>query len=100
MSVYAVANYRVTSPEGFADYAAHAGRTIAAHGGEALAVDRASIAVEGEPAPVVVLLRFPDLESLQGWYDSPEYQEIVALRTENTEGTMVFARGVAAAPGA
>ena len=31
------------------------------------------------------------MEALRNWYDSPEYQAIIALRTDNTEGNMVFA---------
>jgi len=31
------------------------------------------------------------MEALQGWYDSPEYQEIHPLRADNSEGTITFA---------
>ncbi|MCZ6805116.1 MAG: DUF1330 domain-containing protein [Proteobacteria bacterium] len=37
------------------------------------------------------MLKFPSMEALRGWYDSSEYQEIIALRTDNTEGGLVFA---------
>ena len=43
------------------------------------------------PGAVTVVLKFPSMEALRGWYDSPEYQEIISLRTDNTEGGMVFA---------
>ena len=37
------------------------------------------------------MLKFPSKEALRAWYDSPEYQEIIHLRTDNTEGFVVFA---------
>ena len=47
--------------------------------------------VEGEPGAVTVVLKFPSRAALRGWYDSPEYQAIIHLRTDNTEGGLVFA---------
>ena len=43
--------------------------------------------VEGvwEGAPIVI--EFPDYDYLRGWYDSPAYQEILPLRTENSDGS-------------
>ena len=38
-----------------------------------------------------VVLKFPDMQALQGWYDSPEYQEIHPLRADNSEGHVTFA---------
>ncbi|MBT7542087.1 MAG: DUF1330 domain-containing protein, partial [Gammaproteobacteria bacterium] len=38
-----------------------------------------------------VVLEFPDNQALQGWYDSPEYQEIHPLRADNSEGHVTFA---------
>jgi uncharacterized protein (DUF1330 family) len=37
-----------------------------------------------------VVLRFPSKEAAQGWYDSPEYQAVVHLRTDNSRGTLVI----------
>ena len=90
MSAYAVASYRVTNPEAFAEYPAPAIQTILNHGGELLAVDRESEVVEGEPAPVTVLIRFSSKDAAREWYRSQEYQEIVHLRTDNSEGTIVL----------
>ena len=50
-----------------------------------------STAIEGSPRQVTVVLEFPTREALQGWYDSTEYQDILHLRTDNSEGTVVFA---------
>ena len=43
------------------------------------------------PAYRDVVLKFSSKEALRTWYDSPEYQQIIHLRTDNTEGHVVFA---------
>ena len=91
MASYLVANYNITNSEGYGAYVAAVGPTIVAHDGKILVAGPDSVAVEGNPGAVTVVLQFPTREALQGWYDSPEYQEIIHLRTDNTEGTVVFA---------
>ena len=99
MSGYLIANYNITNPEGYQAYTAAVVPTIMAHGGEILVAGPGSEAVEGEPGTVTVILKFPSKEALRGWYDSPEYQAILHLRTDNSEGHLVFADGFVA-PGA
>ncbi len=33
-----------------------------------------------------MVLKFESKESLTAWYESPEYQEIIHLRTDNSNG--------------
>jgi len=91
MAGYLIANYQINNEEGYQGYIAAVGPTILAHGGEILVAGPGSEAVEGDARPVTVVLKFPSRDALQGWYDSPEYQAIVNLRTDNTEGMLVFA---------
>ena len=91
MAGYLIANYSIENQEQYQGYLAAVGPTIAAHGGEILVAGPGSEAVEGEPRPITVVLKFPSKEALRGWYDSPEYQKIINLRTDNTEGSVVFA---------
>ncbi len=91
MAGYLIANYRITNPEGYQAYVAAVGPTIAAHGGELLVAGPGSELVEGDPNPVTVVVKFPSKAAVRAWYDSPEYQEIIGLRTDNTEGSVVFA---------
>ena len=91
MASYLVANFKITNLEGYKAYTAAVVKTILAHGGKILIAGPGSVAVEGSPDPITVVLEFPTREALQGWYDSAEYQEIIHLRSENTEGSMVFA---------
>lgn len=92
MAAYLVGNLKVTNPEGFTKYRELVANTIADHGGEYVVADANSVSVEGDPEHLSVVLKFDSMEALQGWYDSPEYQEILALRTDNSEGIITFAQ--------
>ncbi len=91
MAGYLIANYSIENPEGYQAYIAAVGATIGAHGGEVLVAGPGSEAVEGDPKPVTVVLKFPSKAAVRAGYDSPEYQKIINLRTDNTEGHVVFA---------
>lgn len=91
MAGYLIANYNITNEEAYQSYLATVGPTIVAHGGEILVAGPGSELVEGEPGSVTVVVKFPSKDALRTWYDSPEYQEIIHHRTDNTEGTLVFA---------
>lgn len=91
MTAYLIANYDITNEAGYGEYIAKVGPTIIGHGGEILVAGPGSESVEGSPGAITVVLQFPSKDALRGWYDSPEYQEIIHLRTDNTEGGLVFA---------
>jgi uncharacterized protein (DUF1330 family) len=93
MAAYMVGSFTITNPEGFAPYGGKALERIVANGGEPLVIDTASDVIEGEPRPVTIVLRFPDKQAAQAWYNDPEYQEIIHLRQDNAEGTIVFVDG-------
>jgi uncharacterized protein (DUF1330 family) len=91
MTAYLIANYDITNEAAYGEYIAKVGPTIIGHGGEILVAGPGSELVEGSPGAITVVLKFPSKDALRGWYDSPEYQEIIHLRTDNTEGGLVFA---------
>jgi len=91
MSSYLVANYNVTNQEGYGQYLGAVGKTIADHGGKILVAGPGATPVEGSPGGVTIVLEFPTRDALEAWYNSAEYQEIIHLRTDNTEGALVFA---------
>ena len=95
MSAYLIANYTILDPQGYEAYVSAVGPTIQSHGGEILVAGPGSTAVEGNPGEVTVVLRFPSMAAVQGWYDSPEYQRIIHLRQDSTKGLMVFANAFA-----
>jgi uncharacterized protein (DUF1330 family) len=65
MSAYLVATLRVTNPDGFQAYPPAVIPLIEAHGGEVLAADFAAEALERDPPPVAVVIRFPSKEALR-----------------------------------
>jgi uncharacterized protein (DUF1330 family) len=91
MPAYLIANYKITKPDGYRAYTAAVGATIVAHGGQVLVAGPDHIVIEGNPDPITIVLKFPSMEALRGWYDSSEYQEILHLRTDSSEGSLVFA---------
>ena len=93
MAGYFVANYTITNQAGYQGYLAAVGPTLAAHGAENIVVDRDSDLLEGSAGQVTVVLRFATKAAAEAWYESPEYQAIRHLRTDNTDGIGVIAEG-------
>lgn len=91
MAAYIVFNYRINDQESYNPYLAGVPSTLEAHGAEILAADFESEAMEGDAGHVTVVLRFPSKESARNWYQSPEYQKIVGMRTSNCDGIAVMA---------
>ena len=89
MSAYFIASYRITDPKGYEPYPPAAVATLLAHGCEPIVADYASQAIEGEPGEVTVVLKFASKAAALAWYNSPEYQAIKHLRTDNSEGSAV-----------
>lgn len=93
MAGYFIANYTITNQAEYEQYIAAVGPSLKAHGAENIVVDRDSVLLEGSPGQVTVVLRFATKAAAQTWYESPEYQAIMRLRTDNTEGIGVLAEG-------
>jgi uncharacterized protein (DUF1330 family) len=93
MAGYFVANYAITNQAGYKEYLAAVGPSLQAHGAETIIVDRGSELLEGSAGEVTVVLRFATKAAARAWYESPEYQAIRHLRTDNTEGIGVIAEG-------
>jgi uncharacterized protein (DUF1330 family) len=93
MAGYFVANYTITNWVGYQEYVAAVGPVLAAHGAERIVIDRDCELLEGSAGQVTVVLRFATEAAAKAWYQSPEYQAILHLRTDNTDGIAVIAEG-------
>jgi uncharacterized protein (DUF1330 family) len=93
MAGYFVANYTITNQAEYTQYLAAVGPVLRAHGAENIVVDRGCELLEGSAGQVTVVLRFATKAAAKAWYQSPEYQAIRHLRTDNTEGIGVIAEG-------
>jgi len=93
MAGYFVANYTITNRAEYQQYLAVVGPSLKAHGAETVVVDRDCEPLEGSAGQVTVVLRFATKAAVRAWYESPEYQAIRHLRTDNSEGIGVIAEG-------
>ncbi|GAA3481849.1 MULTISPECIES: DUF1330 domain-containing protein [Streptomyces] len=96
MSTYLVNHLRipgVPEEENLA-YLEQVEATTAHYGGKWLAIDGEVQVLEGAWPGSVVLIEFPDMETAQAWYNSPEYQKIIHLRTDRTVSDLVLVDGV------
>ena len=60
-----------------------------------MSFDVAAESVEGTaPGPQTVIIKFESTEALKGWYNSPEYQEVVGKRLDATDGFAVIAQSM------
>lgn len=69
--------------------------TLAPFGGEFIVHGGDLAALEGEWHGDIVIIRFPDRASADGWYASPEYQRILPLRTRRSVSVAAIVDGVA-----
>lgn len=63
--------------------------TVAPHGGKWLAQGPVDV-IEGAWPGAVVLMEFPSREAATAWYNSPEYQAILPLRTGNAISDLIL----------
>ncbi len=97
MPAYLIANIEVTDPEGFERYRAAVPAVIAAHGGRYLVRGGEKQLVEGDlKLHRLVILEFPSMTALRGFYDSADYAPLLALRLASTRSDVAFVEGYAA----
>jgi uncharacterized protein (DUF1330 family) len=96
MPAYAIANLsNVDLNDEVARYIATIDETLVPFEGRFLVHGKTPDVLEGEWADTTVIIAFPDRERAYGWYRSPAYQEILPLRTENSDGAAIIVEGVA-----
>ena len=82
MPAYLIAEHIITNQLKFDEYRAKVAPMIAKHGGRYLTKGGSHKLPEGghwKPERVVII-EFPDMDALNAWYTSPEYQPFIALR--------------------
>jgi uncharacterized protein (DUF1330 family) len=94
MSAYLIANVDVHDPQAYEAYRSRTGAIVEQHGGRFVVRGGTVHQLEGEPwAHRLVIIQFPDLVAAQGFYDSPEYQQIIPLRTRVSDGALLIVEG-------
>ncbi len=95
MKGYLVANVSVGNEQAYEAYRSQVEAIIARHGGRYLVRGGAVEVLEREQAVSrLVIVEFPGVEAVRAFYDSPEYQEIIPLRTNHSVGSLAIVAGV------
>jgi uncharacterized protein (DUF1330 family) len=96
MTAYVIANVDVHDVLAYEAYRSRTLETIEAHGGRFIARGGDIDVLEGNPTVHrIVIIEFADRETARGWYESPEYQAIIPLRTSTSDGALFIVDGVA-----
>jgi uncharacterized protein (DUF1330 family) len=81
MSAYVIVEFTVKDPETYREqYAPIAGQTAKEHGGEVIAAGNREVLHDDGSLTSGALVRFTDRETALGWYNSPEYQQLIDVR--------------------
>ena len=95
MPAYLIADTNITDPDRYEEYKRQVAPMIAKAGGRYLARGGSHHLLEGDWHPVrMVVIEFPSIAALKGWYDSPEYQPIRALRESASTGRLIAVEGM------
>ena len=95
MPAYAVAHMRqVTMGPAIVEYLERIDATLASFGGRFLVHGGQVEVMEGTWPGHLIVIEFPDRARAHAWYQSAAYQEIVALRTDNSRSDVIIAEGV------
>ncbi len=94
MPAYLVGVVNVTDPNTIVEYQQRVPAVVKQYGGRYLVRGGESDVLEGEPpGSRFVTIEFPDRAAVRRFYDSPEYQEIVGIRTSASTGFLVAVDG-------
>ncbi len=92
---YVIVEIEVTHPDAYEGYKAAAAPLVAAAGGKYLARGGKAEGREGPPPRGrVVILEYPSFDAAKAFLDSPEYAEIVHLRTDSTVSRLMIVEGL------
>jgi len=96
MAAYLVVDTLLDNPELYEDYKRLARPLAERFGGEYLARGGEMTLKETDLwSPTrLVLVRFPDAQSANRFYDSPEYQEVLKISKQSARRTVVVLEGV------
>jgi uncharacterized protein (DUF1330 family) len=94
MKAFAIAAETVKDEAMFADYRKAVPATIEAFGGKFIVRGGKLTTLEGQwPHTRLVVIEFPSRAAAEGWYKSADYQKIISLRLNSTEGNLIIVDG-------
>jgi uncharacterized protein (DUF1330 family) len=95
MSAYAVAHMRqVTVGPPIVEYLQRIDATLEPFGGRFIVHGGEFESLEGAWPGTLIVIEFSDREQARAWYKSDAYQEILTLRTGNSQSDVILIDGV------
>jgi uncharacterized protein (DUF1330 family) len=95
LPAYAVAHMRqVTVGPEIVEYLQRIDATLEPFGGRFVVHGGAVEVIEGSWPGNLIAIEFPDREHARAWYKSAAYQEILPLRTDNSDSDVILVDGV------
>ncbi|WP_432570259.1 DUF1330 domain-containing protein [Kineococcus sp. SYSU DK005] len=85
----------VLDPAGAQRYAELTPATVQRFGGRFVVLGASPTVAEGEAGVVVAVVQWPDVETLQAWYDSPEYAPAREIAATAMRRRVLFLPGTA-----
>ncbi|MDD5296107.1 MAG: DUF1330 domain-containing protein [Rhodocyclaceae bacterium] len=82
-SAYVIGHIKIKDAAKWDEYRSRVPATLAPWGAELVLRGKlASVLAGDHPYSDTVVIRFPDLRAVNGWYASPAYQALIPLRAE------------------
>jgi uncharacterized protein (DUF1330 family) len=102
MPAYVISEVEVLDEARAVRYRELAAASIARHGGRYLVRAAAPQVAEGQwsSSRRLVVVEFPSMDRLRGWYGSPDYAEALALSRTALDRRLLFVEGVQGLAGA
>ena len=95
MPAYVIFDVVSVHPEQMTGYREKAISSLEAFGGKFIARSSDIDVREGDWHPKrVLIIEFPSMADAQGWYESPEYQEVLPIRLKANRDKMIIVPGV------
>ena len=95
MAAYALAHLRtVAMGPAIVEYLERIDATLAPFEGRFIIHGARAEVMEGDFTGDLIVIEFPDRDRARAWYESPAYQAILPLRTDNADGDVLLIEGV------
>ncbi|MCJ8521453.1 uncharacterized protein (DUF1330 family) [Pseudorhizobium tarimense] len=94
MSAYLIVDLDIHDMKSIEDYRSKALPLVAKAGGKLIAIDESPLELEGWTATNMLIIEFPDKDSIRQLFASPEYAPLAAQRQAAAASRIVAINGV------
>jgi uncharacterized protein (DUF1330 family) len=96
MAAYFVVDIQeISDPQTYTEYSKGVGPILTRYGGKFLARGGAYETIEGDWQSLrLVIVEFDDVDQFKRWYYSPEYTQLLAMRSSASKSRAVVIQGV------